>query len=514
MRFRLGDAAGRTYPLLTERVTTDRARANSPRYPPNRRRMPNHEKISILIFMTGRNCARYVEDAVFSIARQTHTDTHVLFVDDASDDGTGDVAEAALTTLMPGRFQLVRNSTRMGKAYNAATHLRLAARAHHAVAVVDADDMLIDMTILAQLSAAYRRGMDVVWTNYVTDAGRTGGNGPLDRRRSPRLQPWVTSHLFSFRAALLDRVPDSYFQYPDGRWLEAACDFALAYPILDQSRRYEFIPVAAYRYTESNPQSHHNLAAEQERLTSPRQRACAQLVLDMPPLPRTDVADQSSSAAPAVCSLSSPLPDSWEAACAMHLSQVAPELMAVVPAHQLTELDGTALLGWLQDLRRQGTGSVLCVGTGPQVEAALTLAKASGHHTVALFPSPSLATIEQADVALAAPWAEYILSDHPCYLPDVSQLKELAGFASVFLAANAWGAERQPVTALAVLAPLMADSFFTIWMSGLTGAEVRVAQAQLAQDMPDIDASVCGHRRPCLRIAAGVRESVASDVAR
>lgn len=471
--------------------------------------MPNHEKTSILVFMTGRNCSQYVEDAVFSVARQTHTLTHVLFVDDASTDGTGDVAEAALSTLMSGRFQVARNRTRMGKAYNAATHLRLAARAHHAVAVVDADDMLIDMTILAQLSAAYRRGMDVVWTNYVTDAGRTGGNGPLDRRRSPRHQPWVTSHLFSFRAALLDRVPDSYFQYPDGRWLEAACDFALAYPILDQSRRYEFIPVAAYRYTESNPQSHHNLAAEQERLSSPRQRACAQLVLDMPPLPRMDVDDETPSAAPSFNTVDPRLHEPWETACAVHLCQTAPGLMAAVPAHQLSQIDGTALLGWLQDLRRQGTGRVLCLGTGPEVEAALTLANASGHQTVALRPSASQAAVEQADVVLAAPWAEYILTNHPCYLPDVSQLEEIAGFTSVFLAANAWGAQRQPVTALAVLAPLMADSGFAIWMSGLTGAEVRIVQAQLAQDMPDIKASVCGHRHPYLRIAAGILESAA-----
>ena len=236
---------------------------------------------------------------------------------------------------MPGRFTLVRNPERMGKAYNASTHLREAARAHDVVAVLDADDSLLDVTALAQLAHAYRQGNDVVWTNYLTDHGRFGGNGPLDRNKSPRAQRWLTSHLFSFRASLLETVPEDYFQYPDGQWLDAACDLAIAYPILDQTRRYHYIPVHAYRYTESNPQSHHNQAEEWQSLSSPKQRACAQIVMSKAPLPRRDV--EATPAAPRASSASAPVAAAspWETACAVHLAQQVPNLLNTVPATEI-----------------------------------------------------------------------------------------------------------------------------------------------------------------------------------
>jgi len=105
-----------------------------------------------------------------------------------ADDETRAGDQTAATLHLSRRFQLVRNPQRLGKACNASTHLREAARAHDVVAVLDADDFLLDMTVLAQLAHAYRQGNDVVWTNYLTDHGRFCGNGPLDRNKSPRAQ--------------------------------------------------------------------------------------------------------------------------------------------------------------------------------------------------------------------------------------------------------------------------------------------------------------------------------------
>src|SRR5258708_19735286 len=87
---------------------------------------------------------------------------------------------------------------------------------------------------MGERARAYGEGLDVVWTTFVRDTGLDGGNGPLAPFDSPRAQGWQSSHFFSCRQSLLARVPATYYQDEHGQWLDCACDFAIAYPGLDQ----------------------------------------------------------------------------------------------------------------------------------------------------------------------------------------------------------------------------------------------------------------------------------------
>lgn len=240
-----------------------------------------------LIFMTGRNCVLYAARAIESIAKQTMKDVHILFVDDVSDDGTADAAREALDTHFPGRHTLVINETRFGKARNASEHLRPLVDKARFVGVVDADDQLIEPRVLDAMKTFYQAGKDVVWTNYAMDNGMVGCNGELDPNVSPRQQGWKTSHFFTFRAELFANIPEDYFKDSEGAWLQAACDLAIAFPILDQTRRYQFLAANAYLYTSTNPKSHHNLDPASKGLNSTIQQKSAQEVLRKPPLPLT-----------------------------------------------------------------------------------------------------------------------------------------------------------------------------------------------------------------------------------
>lgn len=240
-----------------------------------------------LIFMTARDCEMYVRQSLASLSRQTLDDLHVLFVDDCSKDDTGIIAKALLDDLFPNRHTFIRNDVQLGKSRNVWEHLRPRTGMAEFIAILDGDDQLIIPTILERMSQSYAGGQDVVWTNFVTDGGGVGGNAALDPNLSPRRQGWKTSHLFSFRASLLDNIPEGYFQDNAGQWFMAACDIALALPILDQTRRYEFIPVNAHRYTASNPYSHHNLDPQSNGLNSTAQQRSAQDAFNKPPLPLT-----------------------------------------------------------------------------------------------------------------------------------------------------------------------------------------------------------------------------------
>lgn len=240
-----------------------------------------HTEAPGLVFMTGHNCAAYIPDAFASLASQQDPSFEVLFVDDASVDETARVAREWLGRYFPRRHVVVSSPERKGKARHAFEQLK-GRRQHSFVAILDADDRLVDDRILADFTEAYRQGYDVVWANYRTDTGLVGGNGPLDPTRSPRGQGWKTSHFFSFRQELIENVPREYFLDDTGQWFQCACDFAIAYPLLDQTRRYLHIPRTSYRYTTTNPCSHHQQGSG--GLSSPLQRAAARQVLAKPPL--------------------------------------------------------------------------------------------------------------------------------------------------------------------------------------------------------------------------------------
>lgn len=238
-----------------------------------------------LVFVCARNAEPYVARCLQSLAAQRNTQFDVLFIDDASTDRTATVARELLQTHFPDRHTLLASAERKGKARHAFEQLPGCTQADF-IAVLDGDDELVDPDILGELARAYGDGFDVVWTNFVTDTGLDGGNGPLDPFDSPRSQGWQSSHFFSCRQNLLARVPATYYQDEQGQWLDCACDFAIAYPVLDQTRRYLYLPRTSYRYTTLNPLSHHLQGAEPSGgLSSPRQRAAAATVLAKPPLP-------------------------------------------------------------------------------------------------------------------------------------------------------------------------------------------------------------------------------------
>lgn len=245
------------------------------------------QSVEALIFMTGRNCAQYAARAVESISAQTLKDVHILFVDDMSDDDTRGAALNALEQHFPDRHTLITNSSRFGKARNAWEHLRPLSDKARFIGVVDADDQLIENRVLEAMLAFYKAGKDVVWTNFAMDNGHVGCNTALDPNISPRQQGWKTSHFFTFRAELLGNVPEDYFKDSNGAWLQAACDIAIAMPILDQTRRYQFLAANAYLYTATNPQSHHNLDSQSVGLNSTIQQKSAQEVIRKAPLPMT-----------------------------------------------------------------------------------------------------------------------------------------------------------------------------------------------------------------------------------
>jgi hypothetical protein len=403
-----------------------------------------------LIYMTGRNCERYVRAAIESVAAQTHAATQLLFVDDCSDDGTAAAAQAALLAHLPGRHGFVRNPQRWGKARNAHVHLRAALDSGDFVAILDADDQLIRPTVLAEMAQEYAAGHDVVWTNFVTDRGHAGSSGPLDPLQSPRTQGWRTSHFFSFRAELFANVPAAYLQDDAGQWFAAACDRAIALPILDQTRRYKFLPVHALRYTTGNPNSHHNRDPQGSAFSSREQTACAGQIQARAPLPCTRPAlvdgvvpreathDPRADAGAAA--------SAWSQAAASVLAQRCPALVGMMMDDgdaALPVADAWRLWSWLQATGRPPR--VLELGAGPLAAPVQAMVQALGGACVSVASDAArvqalqrrLAGAGVAGDARHSPAVEASLGGHAGRMPRLSALPAEASRFDVLLVSPA-----------------------------------------------------------------------------
>jgi hypothetical protein len=110
--------------------------------------------ISVLI--PARNCARWIEDAVRSVARQTVAVDEILVADDASDDGTPDLVES----MGLRSVRVLRSPERLGISRQLNRMIELAAGRY--LARMDGDDISHPQRLEKQLRAMERRDLGIV----------------------------------------------------------------------------------------------------------------------------------------------------------------------------------------------------------------------------------------------------------------------------------------------------------------------------------------------------------------
>jgi glycosyltransferase involved in cell wall biosynthesis len=209
------------------------------------------------IICSGRNVSGYIAHCLNSIAEQDYPNYRVHYIDDASDDKTLEIAKAMAPE---GRSIIHQNTERVGKAASLYRYMTTANFDDDSViAYVDADDQLLGKQVLSRIAKEYQKGWEVVWSTYKLSTDFSIGHcAPLTPFTHHRKQGFLSSHLFTYRARFLKRIPFSYICDASGRPVMSACDVALIIPILDQTIKRKFVSEPLYLYTDNNQQSHHN----------------------------------------------------------------------------------------------------------------------------------------------------------------------------------------------------------------------------------------------------------------
>lgn len=237
-----------------------------------------------VVLMTAHNASHYVGRSLLSVSKQERVSWRIVFVDDASTDGTAEAAQsAAASSCIEDRLTVVHNPERKFKARSVYEALRTHVQDGEVVVMLDGDDWLAAPQALAVLDAQYRDGWDVVWGDWVGSDGCQGTSYYLNPFLSVRQQPFVSSHLFSFRRALFDDVPAAEWQDDTGEWFKAGCDVAIAYSVLERTIRARFVDEILCVYNRENPLSHDKVEGGKGHLVSAGQAQTSRILVSRPP---------------------------------------------------------------------------------------------------------------------------------------------------------------------------------------------------------------------------------------
>jgi|TARA_R110002020_G_scaffold124448_4_gene281426 glycosyltransferase involved in cell wall biosynthesis len=208
------------------------------------------------------NCIQWVEKNLESVCTQDYEAYDIVYIDDASPDGTASAVKKYLeiNPFTKGEFTLVENPFNKGKMENMYGAVHDAAD-KTIIVVVDGDDWLAGPEVLQKLNEVYKDGP--VWM--------TNGSYqevPTNQTVSPRINQtywngnirhkgWEFSHLGTFRKELFCKIKRKDLMNKKLEFWNTTSDQAMMWPMAEMSGPDHFraIEEVLYIYNRLNPLS-------------------------------------------------------------------------------------------------------------------------------------------------------------------------------------------------------------------------------------------------------------------
>lgn len=201
------------------------------------------------------NAEEDIAKTVHSVMAQSHGDWRAIFINDMSTDGGPDLLRKITEgSVFRDRFTLVDRVEKHGEVRNTLVSLE-SIEDDEVVCRLDGGDWLLENDLLWMLNETYKDPQQAVaWTAHRWSYTNRNISGPLKLEPGQTVyqHPWVSSHLKTFRANNLRRVPKENFMTPEGEYIMIACDQAIFLPMMHMAHRdgkkLNFLPVVGYHY--------------------------------------------------------------------------------------------------------------------------------------------------------------------------------------------------------------------------------------------------------------------------
>jgi glycosyltransferase involved in cell wall biosynthesis len=213
------------------------------------------EEKPFVICIPSYNNKRYYKRNLDSVFAQNYSNYRIIYVDDASKDGTYDEVRNYIEERNCGdKILLWRNEKNKGAMYN---HYRMAhaCKDNEIYVSLDGDDWFAHKNVLRRLNQAYADSD--VWVTYGSWVSFPYGKRGEDRELKTaslkegihRKIPFIWTQLRTFYAALFKKIPVELFQNDEGKFFSSACDVAYMFNIIDMASTHVYvIPDILYIY--------------------------------------------------------------------------------------------------------------------------------------------------------------------------------------------------------------------------------------------------------------------------
>ena len=218
-----------------------------------------------VIVIPSYNNARYVDRNLQSVFAQEYTNYRVVYIDDASSDGTHEKALAYPVTLIRN----AENQKALANLYQVIHGLR----DEEIVVLLDGDDWLFHTKVLQTLNRYYQDSK--VWLTYgqyiTYPQGEKGiSREPLTRWRTRsegwfgKETDWCFSHLRTFYAGLFKKIKRSDLEY-QGEFFSSAWDLAMLFPMVEMAGDHAvYVPDILYVYNQETTLSDGKVHKEEQ----------------------------------------------------------------------------------------------------------------------------------------------------------------------------------------------------------------------------------------------------------
>lgn len=227
---------------------------------------------------------------ISSILGQRYDNYHVYILDDCSTDDTFQkISDYLENHPLNCKITMRKNVVRQGAMAN--WYSVISGLEDHVIVLnIDGDDWLAEDTVFMRVNDVYKDKR--IWMTYgqfkVWPDGYTGfckRHAPeVIRGNSYRYSDWLSTHLRTYYAWLFKKIDVKDFKY-EGAFLQATCDRAIMYPLLEMcaGHYYCFEKDVLYVYNAQNP------LADVRKNLAVQQKMCGYIMSRVPYGPLADV---------------------------------------------------------------------------------------------------------------------------------------------------------------------------------------------------------------------------------
>lgn len=222
----------------------------------------------IVVVAASYNNARWYRKHLNSIFNQRYQNWFLIYIDDASNDGTGELVSAYIKQAdQQDRCMLMRNEKRLGSPLANQCRAISLCDPHDIIVIVDGDDFLAHSGVFKYINNVYQD--PDVWLTYGQFAewpnGAKGFCCPFPQEvvenNTFRKWPHLPSHLRTFRSALFMKIDLEDLMY-EGKIFTMAGDLAAMMPMIEMAScgHFRFISEVLLLYNNVNPLSEHHVS--------------------------------------------------------------------------------------------------------------------------------------------------------------------------------------------------------------------------------------------------------------